>query len=725
MPYIPSLNKVAPVLRDWISPFLDSPSDPERALQDLRKPIEAMLAHLSIAAGVKLNLPNEVRIQKLRECELVPLEIAPYLQLWWQLSCLGAHYQNDRRNIKWTLHHQQVSIAVKICLDWFGQAFPSLVNQSHTWSELQNVVSSLPAIPLQDIVVPRRDALLEQLSTKQILILEGASWVGKTSIAASLVHNLSEQGFVPLVFHQNSFRSLRAIPDGLLGHSTRLSERRTFKLLIPKLHSYIATRLFEGESFVIWLDDPFGHRSYKGAGILDVFVIRRWLELNQRVGSLGRLNIILSTPTEYLETILNDDSLSPLAIENRQLFHNVNRLTWSLDDYDVEELNNVVKATALACDCSWANRPEIIELVSEYLSESMGTFLGLRSFCKTTRRLSDEEILNRLVSIEFLSDLHAELLSSSDELKRFLCLVLINERRASIQSEYGRIDDVSFGALCDLINTAPMPQGAEVWVGEDTVIQYSHCGPTFRHPDLLATVRDWVEDVGRPIFLNILDTIIFSNAPNVIPKLEAPHVICGFAQLVDDKITHKTHNFIFMENQQNLDVRNMIWSVVNNWQNIFNSELERAALGFLRVVSNNYKQYIRILLSELLDNWQDLSSKPRELTVGLIHEKWDEHNGTTFLSGFIRNHKTVQVSAQLGCSNSQQIMDRGQRYLKILKDRRKQTVFQSRVADQLFEQPGVKFSGQAVLEELRNVLRNSGTSDDHLARQLDDFIEGS
>ncbi len=716
---------LAPALAKRFEPLLTI-VDAKQQLGALREPLELLLHHLKVGHGV-VEASTEGSISRLKELGAVPADIAPYLVLWWRLSCLGAHLAASQPTISWGRHLSSCRDAAGAALTWFGSAYPALGADRALRAAALDGINELLHLPLDRVEVPGVFALEERLERDGVVVLRGEPWTGKTSIAARLIACRIDQGSIPFVFHESSLVNGDTLPQELLGSRALEEGRRSLHVIAPALRSFVAARMVQGESFVVWLDDPFGHRRFREDHPLNLLPLGDWLDLSSNPAALGRLEIIVSTPGDFLERARAEVREAPLARANMALLSPESCVECTLQHHSGEALVRIVGNTAATMRCPWYQDLDTIGLIADYISEVHGTFLGLRTFCRLARHDDEDALVERLSKLAPLTDLAAEFGVLPGPQKHYLCAVLVGQALVPLYREYAFQSQLSFSDFCAFAGldvSEAMTDSLSEWIDDDRISTLGLTDiPVFKHPELQAVVESWAAGAGVEVLAALIERLCGWEDENrfCLARWEAIHLSCRFAGSLSSAARGKITNEVFFAGKlAGLDVPNIIWAVVCNWSNISGTALARSAQGFLRRIPSQLAGYSRPLIAEMLERWSLLDPDARSVIVGMngaedgggmMRPRWNEHHGLTFLACAVLNYSHIAAATKLGCPQSELVLDFVQSFIEMLGKRRTHRVFRSRVGDLVFETPGVTYSGEQVLTHLVDLATRRGVMD--------------
>lgn len=748
------IDKFPKGLADVVNPLIYRNDDaPKVILGRLRELCERLIVHLYINPDTKIKGINpDIRtkgisntLKDLEKLKVVPYDITPYLRFWYDLGSLGVHYQPSEEIIgPWSLHLESCRQAALIVFEWYIREFPPIERTENSIRNYKKDLKKILGISLPDVILPEQLNLYEFMNKNDILVLHGSPWVGKTSIASFLSNNLIDNGYNLLAFHENSIVSNLDLYKIKIGEG----ERQNLNSLAGVLNKIISSNLFNGEHFVIYLDDPFGHRRFKQFNPLTRLRIFKWLKLSQQEESLGKLKIIITTHTEFLNKAL-DSSTWDLGIisENIEILNKSNnQINLSLDKYTQKELVKIVNNTAKFFTCSWHNDLHICEFISSILQDTHGSFEALRDYCRSTKDLLDQGNHADKAFIYFQKNRSVKDLinNSNEEIQRFLCSVLIGESLIFLHREYAFQSTIDFMEICSVAginnfyNISKENIEFSEWVTDDSAFTMSTSKvPTFKHPDIRSSVEEWAKNNASEIVSHIIEKLCRWNNDVIESNLaswESIHISLRFSQFLSQDIVDKIERHVFTRQKAHLDVRTIIWAITGNWYFIHKSKIEPNCMRFLKRVEKEIKEFIRPLIWDIADNWQELTSEPRSLMLKFVgKEKNNElipypsgDNIMTFLAAIFFNYTFIFNSASSGCDISNQCLEFLEHFVtKSLLKQLDKPVFSSRRGDVIYETPHVSYTGKEILNNLLSLAKHRGAIDDSspISQEIRKLIE--
>jgi hypothetical protein len=601
--------------------------------------------------------------------------------------------------------------------------------------------------------------MLKIIDKHSLIVVHGASWIGKTSLACFNLGKLVERKFLPIIFQERNLIS----PSTLLGRSSDLSglqiQRLSLKDKAGILHEEIVTSIFRGDSCAILFDDPFGHRYFRPySSPLSYLRILDWVKLSEKNTSLGSIKIIINTPTIFwdeAQKILEDDNTSPILKENIEWIidesnKQVNIQKLSLSDYTSSELIDVVKNVATSLNCQWIKEPLICDLVAESIVENCDSFDTLRLFCLETQDLLDEgEILNSAEKyFEKSSELNYEINSLSEEFQVFLITVYLSEAFEQLSRDYlySKFDFKSFcvhlkvdGIISRLTEDKKSRKKLDYWINFDSQGSNNNF-PKFRHPDRRSSLENFVrENKGNQIASKILSNsdfvFCFSQEIKSIMRWESIYFICYFAYLLDQELCQYIHDNWFSLSKTEFDFNQTLWAISDNWHSIKGSFLEEFSIRAMKRIQNDFPSSRRNFMWEVLNNWTYMPEDIRYLVVklngeergGTLQSKISSYHSLSFLGAVISNYQTLFSYLNRANSEATRLcIDFTNEFIfEISKEKNLITSqYKSFNDDRIFENQGVFYNGRDVLLKIRKLGLNQGglTEKSQIIKNIDSAL---
>jgi hypothetical protein len=744
--YLSDEKNIPQGLFEQLTPFFaDSAEDHKTILNKMRDFLERLLKHLSLLAGIQIREVASI-IDKLRSSGIIDHQIAPYFHFWWNVSCLGSHFQAETSPpISWEKHLESCRHAFALCILWYLRKYPPLnltKNERQVWLDDS---APLVTVPFDDIELCREDFLRNHLDTTNVLVLYGNPWIGKTSIANYFTTFLCNENYIPLVIHENSLVTFRILPQHKDDESPKnLKLARNAQII----HEIISTRLLHGESFIVFLDDPFGHRKFLQQNPLMYVPLSKWLELSSQPQTLGSLKVVITTPIAFLkegrDALKNNGNTNPIAKDNLSLLNEKNCILLNVADYNEPQVRRIVKSAANYHECTWSNQEEYCELIAETLKNNHLCFDALHVLCRISKTSSEDEFLGNVIEVAASANVLEEINRSYDYVKKRLCAAYVGEALIECYRDFTFQTHLSFDDICKaakLVEVKDLDHPIESiadWLHDDSVSTFnlSHF-PVFLHPEVRTAVATIAETTMKNTVCSIISNLCgLSNdySGRVLSQWEAVHLICRFAGTLsedDSKIVNE--QFFFRSTNMGGDPRNVLWAIIGNWNFIRGTSLEKYASGFSKNIPKSFKWLTRYFIWEVVSNWSHVSNNIR-FQILLITGKGDsiesikpminEHNTISFLAAGITHYCVIQECASAGCECSEKYLDFINSFIVQIAKSKKETFFSSRAGDGLFDTPGSRYSGSDVLEKLKYLGLKYGSFDENhpLIRQINTLM---
>lgn len=705
-------------LASQLNPIFDTNLDHKASLNAARSFLERLLLHLSSIAGIKIREISS-KIDKLTSDEIISKEISPYFHLWWNISCLGSHFQEaPSLTLTWEQHLETCKLCIEHCITWYLKNYPPIsINQNARQNWISDASLILSA-PHREIQVCQESNIHQRLECNHSLLLTGKSWVGKTSIASWFVTEYVGKGYIPLVFHENSLVTFRAISDSDEESSPKNLRHASNA---QKLHELIVKGLFHGESFIIFLDDPFGHRHFNVYNPLIFLQIGEWLALANHPLSLGSVKVIITTPSIFLQKAkqsqIEYSKTNPVAKFNQNLLDN--ELHLSLDFYNKKQIFQIVRFAARTHNCTWADNDDRCDIVADSLTSAELGFDSLQLLCRDLKTATDDEFIERVIKLITSINIQDAIQSTSVSTKFELMSAFVGESLIEFYREFCFETKMHFSDIlkasmsCDF-DLDEVAFNLTDWLLMDKVSTFKLLNfPVFSHPEVRHAVASLAESEYRQlinVFVTNLSGINAEFDGLKLARWEGVHLICRMAPFITDGQCQVIYEEFFCKRiSGGGDPRNVLWAIIGNWNYIQESPLENFAFGFLKQISNNYKFLCRPLIWESVANWSLICEKIRMLVIAQTSRSDDneimkpifhEHNTLAFMAAGVVHFGAIQEAARYGCAASEKFIEYLNIFIDQLLKKSGGVGFTSRMGDGLFDAPGSRFSGLEICKRL-------------------------
>lgn len=725
-------GKLPQGLRQQLEPvFSDSNSDPKPILNQARELLERMLHHLSTIAGVDLREVSAI-IEKLASIGVIDHDIRPYFHFWWGLSCLGSHYQPESsRMITWENHLDDCRRCIEACVAWYIGKYPPLnLTDAERLTWLKDV-SSLYAIPYDEIQMCRGDAIERCLDRNNVVFLTGRSWVGKTSIGCRLVTEHTQRGYVPLVIHENSLVTFRALPNR---DNTNNPNNLRLAANAQLLHEIIVTRLLHGESFVVFLDDPFGHRHFQPHNPLMYLRLSDWLRVADQSHALGSLKVIVTSPLVFIDearaALANNARINPIAAANMFLLDSKTTITLDIPHYEPKQVSRIVRSVARYHNCSWSVNETRCDLVADaLLSEGCG-FDALHVLCRDMKVSADDDFITRVIEVTSSADIVDSVRDSNPSVRLQLCAALIGESLIEFYREFCFQTTLHFRDVLGAVSgcarstqqSAGSPGNLSEWLLTDRVSTLNLVDfPVFSHPEVRHAASVLCESDSRDLLrsgVSNLCGLSESYSGVVLARWEATHLLCRMAHVLNEvEAVHIGTEHFSKRLASGGDPRNILWAILGNWAYIANAPLLKPAYGFLKTIPHNYRYLNRTFIWEATENWTQIDSTIKTLVLEQTAQKsesgewkplFNDYTTLAFLGAGVAHYGVLQESVRAECEASERYLEFMNIFISQLKKTGSQS-FTSRKGDGLFELPGSRYSADDVCQALHDLGLRSGS----------------
>ena len=721
-------------VRSAVRRAFDDSIDPKLSLTALREYLEQVLFNLSGIFGITVREIG-AQIEKLRSAGGIDREVSPYFHLWWDLSSLGSHFQPESdTKLGWNRHLDLCRRAAALALLWYVKKYPPIcLTEREKYGWIANMARALAVDKIQ-VCVP--EALDDFTEHGAVLVLEGLPWVGKTSIAIKITKDLIDRGFIPIVAHENSLLTFGPGTDESEGSSNvRFSNRSS------DLHQLVLSRLLHGDSFVVFLDDPFGHRRFIEENSLTLLRIKEWADAAKKGRSLGQIRVVITSPTQFLTRAINilssQSSSNPISMENLALLQSAKRVVIQPSLYTDDQLKVIVSSAAKFHSCTWAGDMEYCDLLAETVRNERLTFDAVHVFCQQVKSANDDDFLEKLVQFSRSPSFYDEIgkLGKPDQIR--LAATLVGESLNSYYHDYFFQSELTFTDIVRLgAGSAEASQVSEWWMANPNQSVGAAKFPRFLHPEireavLIATETNLREPLRQIVFG--LCGLEESQGPT-LAKWEAIHLALRFGALLSTDAAQQLHRE-FMERKVAFggDPRNVLWAIVENIKYLRSTPAEDIVNHFVKQIRSNYRWLIRPLIWEVTTNWLSVSEVLRKEVVSIVvnssqddplRPSMDNENALAFLAAGVTHYSLLQQCARAGDEDSEMYIKFLGALVGVLGKDKRGLYYLSRRGDGLFDDPGSQYSAYAVLERLLSLgLRTGSFNDAHpFALQINAYL---
>jgi hypothetical protein len=514
------------------------------------------------------------------------------------------------------------------------------------------------------------------------------------------------------------------------------------------LHREIVTSIFRGDSYVILFDDPFGHRQFSlSKSPLSYLRVSDWINLAKSHTSLGRLKVIINTPTRFLNELekIPYEELSPVLRDNLEFLRNPRKnsiAVESLDlkDYSKSDLSLIVSNVSSELGSNWAGEKDVCELLATIISDSCSSFETLRLFCLESSKLvptSDEFIESASHYLERSSELTRRIEDADSQIQSFIMAVVVGEAFEQLSRDY-LYSKIYFSELCkhlkipNLLLEDDYFQELSYWINfEFSQNNQTEGFPKFRHPDLRAEVETFLTvSAGKRMLSDIIANSafldVFSNSldPLNIMRWESIYFVCRFAGFLDENICQHIYDNWLRISQAAFDYQNTLWAISDNWLYIKETLFESRAIAALQRIQHEKYSLRRSYIWEIMNNWAYMNEKIRMTILelngqekhGILGPKVKDEHLLSFLGAALSNYKTVSDLAR-NCESeaSRQCLDFINEFIRQLSESKNTDTpkYKSYEDDRVFGDRGASFSGKDVLTKICQIGLDSGGLDEN------------
>ena len=768
------LNELPGSLVERLKPCFkdeDTTNEYGSKLHSLRVEFERFLYHLAVLEKIKdsewQNLGSiNSKIQYLsgNKVNLLKEGMEHYLTFWYGLGCLGSHFHPmaSVNHVSLKHHFEMCRSAMMTVISWYVKEFPRLSQKIEFRKKLWSELNKFRPISTQQVVKPSSKNINKLIDKNDVLWLHGPSWIGKTSLSCSIVNQFCEEGYIPIVFHESNL-----LNPSLFYEEDRSESLEIRRLLLSEkagvLHKEIVTSVFHGDSYIILFDDPFGHRQFRlSRSPLSYLRVSDWIKLARSHDSLGRIKIIINTPTRFLEELktIPSEDFTPILRENIEflLYQKSDFITiesLDLKDYNKIDLSLIVSNVSTELGAKWSKEQEICEFLADIISDSCSSFETLRLFCLESSNLDpisevDEFVENTVRYLEHSSRLTRRIEDADLQTQLFIIAIVVGEAFEQLSRDY-LYSEISFSQLCEYLKIPNLLledcciQELSYWINfEFSQNNQIDNFPKFRHPDLRAEVETFLTvSTGKNMMSQIiassayLNVFFHSEDKSNIMRWESIYFICRFSSFLDNTICQYIDERWFTTNKAAFDYQNTLWAISDNWSYIRETLFEPYALRALQRIQREQHSLRRIFIWEIMNNWAYMNEKIRNLILelngeekrGALEPKIKDDHLLSFLGAVLSNYRTVSdLATNYDSEASKMCLDFINEFIRQLSDIKNINTpkYKSYEDDRVFGDRGVSFTGRDVLVRIRKLGLDSGGLDNNsqIVSNINNAIKG-
>jgi hypothetical protein len=720
----------------------------------LRLEFERFMHHLAILSKVKENewqsqgsVNNKIQLLAGNRVGLLKEGMEHYLTFWYGLGCLGSHFGSitSVNHISLEHHFETCKNAMMTVILWYVKEFPRLSQKIELKKELQSELERFQPILVEQVVKPSSKNIYKLIEENDVLWLHGPSWIGKTSLSCSLVNEFCLCGYMPIIFHESNL-----LNPSLFYDKDRDNSEIKRLLLSDKagvLHREIVTSIFRGDSYIILFDDPFGHRQFKiSKSPLSYLRVSDWINLARSHTSLGRIKVIINTPTRFFNELkrISSEEFTPVLHENIKflLEHKKNSIaveSLDLKDYSKEDLSLIISSVSSGLGGNWAEQEDVCELLATIISDSCSSFETLRLFCLESSKLlpmSDEFVENVSYYLENSSELTRRIEDTDSQVQSFIMAVVVGEAFEQLSRDY-LYSKVSFSELCEHLKIPNLLleddyfKELSYWINfEFTQNNQNENFPQFRHPDLRAEVETFLTvSSGKKMMSDIIANSVFmdifscSQNASSIMRWESIYFVCRFASFLDEHSCQYIDANWLRISKAAFDYQNTLWAISDNWLYVKDTLFEPRAIATLQRIQNENHSLRRSFIWEIMNNWAHLNEKVRMIILklngqekrGILEPKVIDEHLLSFLGAALSNYRTVSdLAINYESESSRQCLDFVNEFIRQLSDSKNINTpkYKSYEDDRVFSDRGGIFPGRDVLAKICQLGLDSGGLDE-------------
>lgn len=625
----------------------------------IRTSVERLQQWLLRAGNLSARQNNKI-LRELEGANLIDNHIRPYFEIAYGLTSQNLHFQDDA-HVPPAVHATFAIEAWAQIFRWWARRYPPLPTGGRTKEAASRDLERMAELSLDEIEKTREDEALALLDESGVLLLTGEPWTGKTTLAASLGRKLLDDGYHLIICHKNTVLSQNTltealrltIPDG--GSVDRL---HTVRNLCGHINALISTRVPQGDQVAVILDDPMGHRRLLEDNAITALQPERWLRLINEGKALGRLRIIVTSPTRYWED--GSQRTRDRSLEDRHFLERAEKARMNLTVAGLTKsvLEDVTRRMAKGAAALWSDNETVIQLVAEHASEYSLSYFEIRSLIDRTRdhEGEDEALLDEIHHLTQTRRPLDDLNSASEGFKKIIATGLICEALNDLNDAYYKsskpsLEDLlqkiyGYSSLEDYLERGD-PR-IDSWLRGARRVEAGSAIkrplPRFAHTTQRDAAMLRIRQGGREIVRKALQKTCIdkSGVGGLLQSWEALFCLTALAEFLCEQDAQFVHDELF--NKAGIDSVSLLTSIVHNWRAMKETPLKQKALSFLRRVVNE-KKGIRVLITTLAMHWLDLDPDARDIFIlsATISEddrrvfRWDNYVVVTFVGAVASN----------------------------------------------------------------------------------------
>ncbi|MFL9823196.1 hypothetical protein AB0756_39840, partial [Tolypothrix campylonemoides VB511288_2] len=477
-----------------------------------------------------------------------------------------------------------------------------------------------------------------------------------------------------------------------------------------------------------------------------------WINLAQRNTSLGKLKIIINTPTKFLIELKTQDlsEASPILRENLDwLFQignsSINQISLNLNNYSFKDIAKIVSNISSSLGCKWSNDSEICELFAQIVEQSCNSFDTLRLFCLESRDLevNDKKLLDLAERyLERSLELFQEIQDLDSNIKVFLIAVIIGEIFVQLSKDYMYYSKISFDELCQYLGITNLlleqskSQNLLYWLNFDLNNNLdTQSFPRFRHPDIRAAFDIWsLSENGKKMISEIISSSVFlkvftNSKITAIMRWESIYLLCRLGHFLNNEICEYVDEKWFRLSKTAFDYRNTLWAITDNFIYIKDSLFEKYAVAALKRIQNEEHSLRRNFIWEIMNNWSYMNEEIRYFVLKLncqenrkdekiiLKPQMSEHHFIAFLGASLCNYRTINKLANDNKSQaSKDCLDFINTFVSELSKSNNidKAQYKGHEDDGIFNDRGAMYPGREVLQRVRKIGLEYGGLEENL-----------
>ena len=330
-----------------------------------------------------------------------------------------------------------------------------------------------------------------------------------------------------------------------------------------------------------------------------------------------------------------------------------------------------------------------------------------------------------------------EIVKLGPEYWRAFASIYVGEAIIEISREFRYDFGKIFSRICyvleceDVLLDQEKRQLLEAWATEDPTHSFGLSDiHVFKHPDIRAIVYEFLQTQYADFVNEAVSQISgYGKKENIcLEGWQSIHLVCKLAPMISRDLCISVNQEFFDRKAESVDGQNNLRAVLTNWHQIEGTNLERYAFNFLTRVRDQIKQYTRPMIIMIFENWDIVNEDIRRVAIetnftitgGTVQAKFNDENIMAYIGAISRNLVQVHEVASEGSEMSQNVLTSIQYIFDRLERNLDKGVFPSRQGDEVFEAPGVRYTGRQIFNQIIEIGLDSGgmTQGGPIAQQI-------